>query len=114
VAIPIDVRGEAEAALEQFCSKHSSPDGADRLRYSYAFEANAMVLLVQRPAFLNEQDWVSSPVAKFRYSGARSEWSLYWRDSTHRWQRVSNVKAAKQVTVLLQAVLTDSTGVFWS
>lgn len=112
--IPADIRGEAEAELRQFCSAHSSPVGGDRLRYAYSIEANAALLFVERAAFMKEQEWVSLPVAKFRYSEARNEWSLYWRESTGNWQRVSNVKAAKNVSALLDAVLADSTGVFWS
>jgi hypothetical protein len=53
-------------------------------------------------------------VAKFRYSEARDEWSLYWYDTNGKWQRVSNVKAAKDVSVLLKSVVDDPLGVFWS
>jgi hypothetical protein len=114
VAIPTEVLAEAETALAEFCAAHSSLPGADRLRYTYQFEVNAAVLLVQRPGFMNQEEWISSPVARFRYSEARDEWSLYWSGSNGKWQRVSNVKAAKDIRVLLQAVVTDPSGVFWS
>ena len=114
MAIPTEVRVQAEAALAQFCATHSSAPGADRLRYVYALEANAALLVVQRPGFMNQEEWVSTPVAKFRYSEGRYEWTLYWPDANKRWQRVSSVKAAKDVQVLLQAVVTDPLGVFWS
>ena len=114
MSIPRDVRTEAETALAEFCSEQSSAPGADPLRYAYTFESNAAVLLVQRPGFVNRDEWVSSPVAKFRYSEARNEWSLYWSDANAKWQRVSNVKGAKTIVVLLQAVVSDSLGVFWS
>ncbi len=114
MAIPADIRAQAEAALARFCSTHSSPPGADRLQYAYTFETNAAVLVVQRPGFLNQEEWVSTRVAKLRYSEARNEWSLYWYEASGKWQRVSNVKAAKDIAVLLEAVVSDSTGVFWS
>lgn len=114
MAIPEAIRVQAETALAEFCAAHSSAPGADRLRYTYAFEANAALLLVQRPGFMNDEEWVSTPTARFRYSQARDEWSLYWSDTNRKWQRVSNVKAAKDIRVLLQAVVTDSLGVFWS
>ena len=39
--IPDEVRAEVEPALTAFCDKHSSAAGADPLRYTYEFEANA-------------------------------------------------------------------------
>jgi Protein of unknown function (DUF3024) len=114
VAIPLEARAQAETALANFSAEHSSAPGADRLRYIYEFETNAALLLVQRPGFMNPQEWVSTPVAKFRYSEARSEWSLYWADANEKWHRVSNVKAAKDIRVLLQTVVADPLGVFWS
>lgn len=114
MAIPVEVRDQAEIALREFCDKHSSEPGADRLRYTYQFEATAALLIEQRPGFMNPDDWVSVPRAKFRYSQARNEWSLYWLDENKRWHRVSNVKAAKDIRVLLQVVVSDPLGVFWS
>jgi Protein of unknown function (DUF3024) len=114
VAIPPDVIEVAKTALAEFCAEHSSAPGGDPLRYTYEFETNAALLLVQRPGFMNPDAWVSTPVAKFRYSEARSEWSLYWCDANGKWHRVSNVKAANDIRVLLQTVVSDPLGVFWS
>ena len=114
VAIPADVRAQAEAALEEFCRKHSSAPGADPLRFAYEIQANAALLSKQRPGFMKPDQWVSSPVANFRYSQARNVWSLHWSDNNGRWHRVSNVKAEKDINVLLQVVVTDPLGVFWS
>lgn len=114
VPIPTEVRAQAEVALAEFCRQHSSAPGDDRLRYAYAFETNAALLLEQRPGFVSPDEWVSTPRAKFRYSQARNEWSVYWSDTNRRWHRVSNVKAAKDINVLLQVVVSDPLGVFWS
>ena len=114
MAIPPEVFENAKTALSEFCVAHSSAPGADRLRYIYEFEANAALLLVQRPGFVSPTEWLSKPVAKFRYSEARGEWSLYWSDPNAKWHRVSNVKAAKDIRVLLQVVVSDPLGVFWS
>lgn len=114
MAIPSEVRAQAEEALDEFCREHSAAPGADQLRYVYEVQASAVVLSEQRPGFMNPNDWVSKPVAKFRYSEARNEWSLYWSDSSARWHRVSNVKAAADIRVLIKVVVSDPLGVFWS
>jgi hypothetical protein len=114
VPLPTEARAQAEAALEEFCRQHSSAPGADPLRYIYQFETSAALLIEQRPGFMNAGDWSSVPRAKFRYSQARDQWSLYWSDANGRWHRVSNVKAEKDIRVLLQVVVSDPLGVFWS
>lgn len=114
MAIPPDVRAEAESALTEFSNAHSSVAGADRLRYIYQFETNAVILLEQRPSFMNAAEWSSKRIAKFRYSEARNNWSLYWSDSDGRWHRVTDVEAAQNIRVLLQVVVSDPLGVFWS
>ena len=114
VAIPTEARAEAEQALSEFCASLSSEPGADRLRYTYRFETNAAVLFVERPGFVNSEEWVSTPLARFRYSEARDEWSLYWFATERKWQRVSSAKATKDIRILLQALITDPSGVFWS
>ena len=114
MAIPNEVRVEAESALREFCAAHSSEPGADRLRYAYTFEPNAAILVAERPGFINRDEWLSTAVAKFRYSEARHQWSLYWREANGKWHRVSGVKATNDIRELLQAVVADSLGVFWS
>ena len=84
------------------------------MRYRPKFETNAAVLLEEKPGFMNPNDWVAVPRAKFRYSQSRDEWSLYWADTNQRWHRVSNVKANKDIRVLLDVVVKDPLGVFWS
>lgn len=112
--IPDEVRAEVEPALREFCDRHSSEATDDAPRYEYEFEANAVVLLEKRPSFMSREQWTSKPIARFRYSQARSTWSLYWRDATDRWHRVSNVEASKDIRTLLKVVVDDPLGVFWS
>jgi DUF3024 family protein len=114
MAIPEDVRSDAETALAEFCAEHSSAGEAAQVRYAYQFESSAALLMQQRPGFMRPDEWVASPMAKFRYSQARNEWSLYWIDSNERWQRVTNVKAEKDIRKLLAVVVSDPLGVFWS
>lgn len=114
MTIPAEVRAHAESALDEFCRSHSSSAGGDQPRYVYEFEANAALLLKQTPGFVNEAALVNQPLARFRYSEARDTWSLYWADGNGRWHRVTNVKAEKDIQVLLQVVVSDPLGVFWS
>jgi hypothetical protein len=113
VAIPPEVRADAEDALKEFCSQSSSADVAESSRLEYDIAENHVVLIERRPSFLNHLEWTSVPKAKFRYSPAKGVWSLYWPDTNQRWHRLSSAKTAKDIRVLLKAVATDTSGVFW-
>jgi Protein of unknown function (DUF3024) len=113
MSIPADVRAEAEAVLADFCRSHSSAVVSDQLRYGYEVVASAVVLQAQRPGFMNPDEWTSVPVAKLRYSEARQTWSLYWSDANGRWHRMGSVPMDKDIRVLLKAIETDASGVFW-
>ncbi len=113
MAIPTDVHADAEAALADFCQQQSSVAVADQQRYEFEIADNVALLIGRRPAFLSHMDWTSVPVAKFRYSPAKQNWSLYWPDTNERWHRLTSVKAASDIRVLLKAVASDTSGVFW-
>jgi hypothetical protein len=111
VTIPPEARAEAEAALGEFCSHHSSAAIAADLRYAYAIEGTTALLIEQRPSFLKPGEWSSVPIVKFRYSPARGQWSLYWLEN-NKWRRLSNVPASKEIGKLLKIASDDPSGVF--
>jgi hypothetical protein len=113
VAIPPDVRADAEIALAEFCKQNSSEAVADQSRYEFEILENHALLVERRAGFLSHLEWTTVPVAKFRYSPAKLVWSLYWPDTNERWHRLSNSKAAKDIRTLLAAVKSDTSGVFW-
>ncbi|MBV9071963.1 MAG: DUF3024 domain-containing protein [Acidobacteria bacterium] len=114
MGIPNDVRAKAERLLQTFGHEHSAAAGTDQPRYSYKFDANAAILVEERPSFINANAWTSKEVAKFRYSEARRTWTLYWRDPNDKWHRVSNVEPEENISRLLDVVVSDPLGVFWS
>lgn len=99
--------------LADFCRRHSSASVSDQLRYDFAFVASTVLLQAQRPGFMNPGEWTTVPVAKLRFSEARRTWSLYWSDANGRWHRMTSVPMDKDIRVLLQAIETDASGVFW-
>ena len=113
MTIPQQVRETAEVALGEFCREHSSGAVADQSRFTYSMASNAALLIQQRPSFMKPSEWTDRPMAKFRYSEARNEWSLYWIDSSGRWRKVPDVHGEKDIRLLLKVVLSDPLGVFW-
>ena len=95
----------------EFCASHSSETA--QIRYEYEFRDHAAILIERRPAFMNASEWTTRPIAKFRYAAAKRIWTLYWSDTRDHWKRVAGTKPAAEVRTLLDAVLSDSSGVFW-
>ena len=113
MTIPPKTREDAEAALGEFCREHSSGAVATQDRLAWSIVPNAALLIQQRPSFMKASEWTDLPIAKFRYSEARDEWSLYWIDSSGRWRKVPDVRGEKDIRLLLKVVLSDPLGVFW-
>jgi hypothetical protein len=112
MSLPPEVAAAAEAALSEFCEHHSSAAIADRLRYTYKITGTTAFLIEQRPGFMNAAEWSSVPVAKFKFSAARNDWSLYWSESGDRWRRLSSAKADSDLRKLIKLVADDAYGVF--
>jgi hypothetical protein len=112
MSLPPEVAAAAEAALREFCEHHSSADIADRLRYAYQITGTTAFLIEQRPGFMKAAEWSSVPVAKFKFSAARNDWSLYWSESNGRWRRLSNAPANSDLRKLIKIVADDVNGVF--
>jgi hypothetical protein len=112
VSLPPDVLTAAETALNEFCNRHSLAAIADQLRYTYQISGTTVMLIEQRPGFMNPAEWNSLNVAKFRYSPAKGQWSLYWSEGNDRWRRLSSAPASPDLAKLLQTVADDASGVF--
>lgn len=54
-----------------------------------------------------------SPIARLRYTKSAQSWTLYWRDRNLRFHRYDQLAPAKHVSVLLDEIARDPTGIFW-
>jgi hypothetical protein len=58
-------------------------------------------------------EWTSSAVARLRYVARDKSWTLQWRDRNGRWHRYADANPTADVTVLLNEIDADPTGIFW-
>jgi hypothetical protein len=47
-----------------------------------------------------------------RYTAARGEWTLYWRDRNARWHRYDRIEPSGDIATLLQEIDSDPTCIF--
>ncbi|CAB4568833.1 unannotated protein [freshwater metagenome] len=53
------------------------------------------------------------PIARLRYTKARREWQIYWRDQNIKFHAYDLVGPSADVESLLAHIDTDPTGIFW-
>jgi hypothetical protein len=58
-------------------------------------------------------EWTRFPVARLRYTKARKEWTLYWRDRHLRFHVYDLVEPTASVNDLLDEIDRDPTCIFW-
>jgi len=104
---------EIEDVLGTFCREEPPARVRSKLQFVFRVEARAVVLAERRPAFGADLGWTEGPVAKFRYTKSRSEWSLYWRDRHGSWHEYDLLPPAKRLATLFVEVRRDPTGIFW-
>lgn len=58
-------------------------------------------------------EWTRVPVARLAYSRKEGEWTLYYADRNHRFQRYWGSGPSPHVVDLLEEIEADPTCIFW-
>jgi len=113
VALRDDQIREIEGLFGPYC-EHCSPKHL-RLRRSvcYRLEGHTVTLVEKRSANGRGAPWLELPVARFRWTATRRDWTLYWIDRDERWKRYEKKRTAKRLVTLLREVDRDPYGFFW-
>lgn len=113
MALPARQISEIEGLLGPYC-EHSSPKHL-RLRRSvrYRIDGHTVTLVERRSANGRGAPWHELPVARFRWTATRGDWTLYWNDRDERWRRYEKRATARRLVTLLREVDRDPLGFFW-
>jgi hypothetical protein len=95
------------------------PDGV--VEYRLDVSDRAVTVLECRPPWDDEDDdvddplpeWTPQPIARFRYTKNRHEWSLYWSDRNLKFHRYDLAAPTPHVETLIDEVEKDRTAIFW-
>ena len=92
------------------------PRARGQIRYELDVDDRSFTVLECRPPWDPGRmgpEWTRFPIARFRYTKARREWTLYWRDRNLRFHRFDIVEPSARLQDLIDAVEDDRTGIFW-
>jgi hypothetical protein len=102
-----------EIKLGNYCREKAPDEIADEVRLGFKIWGNKVTLFEEQPDFFDPDEWITIPVAQFRYDDQKNTWSLYCADRYNRWHRFEDVESVTDFDVLLDVLEEDSTGIFW-
>ncbi len=103
------------AAIRAYCEQRVPPHAREDVRIEAELEGNAVTIVERRRPWRQGvgSDWTSSAVARLRYVVRNKSWTLYSRDRNGRWHPYTEATPTADVTVLLNEIDEDPTGIFW-
>jgi hypothetical protein len=103
------------AAIRAYCEQRVPSHAREEVCVQAELDGNAVTIVERRPPWRPGlgTEWTSSPIARLRYVARDKLWSLYWRDRNSKWHRYTDVRPTPDVSVLLDEVDEDPTGIFW-
>ena len=87
----------------------------DLIRHGLHIDPRSITILECRPPWRGNfgPEWTRVPIARLRYTQARNEWALYWRDRNLKFHLYDLVKPTPNIESLLAELNADPTCIFW-
>lgn len=103
------------ARVSRWCADRVPERVRDRIRVECDVGSRHLTIVERRPPSRPDvgAEWTRFPIARLRYTIARGQWSLYWRDRNERWHAYGGTAPSASVQDLLDEVDADPTAIFW-
>lgn len=86
----------------------------DQVRIEVETDSLSITVVERRvPWREGDTEWSRNPVARFRYTKSRNEWTLYCYRGGGKQERYLFAPATQHIENLLDAVDRDETAIFW-
>jgi Protein of unknown function (DUF3024) len=114
MALPVLTRHIAQTKLDAFCQRKIPASVHHQVRLELEFAGDEVTLLETRPYFRDPTQWTRLAVARFRFNGASSTWSLHCPNFRKKGQwRPYPAQPSRDLDKLIAILDQDTTGVFW-
>ncbi len=86
-----------------------------QIRYELDVDPRSVTILECCPPWKAEYgpEWTRFPIARLRYTAARKEWSIYWRDRNLKFHLYDLFDPTPTIQAALDEVEKDPTCIFW-
>ena len=114
MSLPVLTRHIAQTKLDAFCERKIPAPVRHQVRLELEFNENEVTLVETRPHFRDPAQWTHLPVARFRFNGASSTWSLQCPNFRAQggW-RPYPVQPSRDLDKLIAILDQDTNGIFW-
>ncbi|MFG1649641.1 DUF3024 domain-containing protein [Micromonospora sp. NPDC049275] len=103
------------AQVRSWCDRRVPEAVRDQVRVECEQAPRHLTIVERRPPRRGntEAAWMSLPVAQLRYTATTGTWALYYRDRNLRFHRYDHAPPSAAVSLLLDEISRDPTGIFW-
>lgn len=103
------------ARVRKWCEQRVPERVRDEIRVECDVAARHLTVVECRPPWKADvgTEWTRFPIARLRYTKARREWTLYWRDRNGAFHHYDLVAPSPNVGDLLAELERDPTSIFW-
>jgi len=102
-----------ENTVGKMCKKRSPVQLRDKLRTSFEIKDYEVIIYEERPRWNDPQEWLNSPIAKFKHIRKDKIWKLYWMRQDMKWHTYFGLNSSKDLEDLVKEVDNDPHGAFW-
>lgn len=101
--------------VQQWADARGPERARDRVRIELDVTDRTITILECRPPWRPDMgdEWSRFPIARLRYTKARDEWSLYWRDRNLKFHPYDLAEPSPDLQDLLDEIDADPTAIFW-
>ena len=102
-----------ENTVGRMCKQRSPVHLSDQLRTVYVVKGHGVTVYEERPHWKNPQKWISSGIAKFKYTRKQDVWKLYWMRQDLKWHLYEPFPESRTIGRLVAEVDKDPHGAFF-
>lgn len=101
------------ARIQRWCDNRVPAPLRSQVRVVAEAADRHVTISESRPPWDGEGDWISTPVARLRYTKATGLWSLYWADRNSRLHEYDRFPPTQTVQDILDFLDTCQDPIFW-
>jgi hypothetical protein len=97
--------------IQRWCERRVPDHVRDRLRVECEVAARHVTIVERAPGLGTE--WMTTPVARLRYTKRTGLWTLYWRDRNLQFHLYDVIPPSPRIQYLLDELNADEDALFW-
>ncbi len=99
--------------LGEFCRTRVAPHARDRVKLSFSFWKDSVILYEERPDWLDPSEWTKMKIARIDFDRESHGWTLWAYDRNDRPRDYIDLHPNATLDEVIDEIDDDPTGIFW-